>query len=401
MTKLNKNVFTVCYDVEGSKRIYSSKNFFQLTESDVKLTGAINSIEQNLAWVLENFSVSPSGFYFYYDIKANSIKHLIESVSVDLQTDKLNESVESYDQIYELNERLNNLEILRKQHKLSNNQVAVNEANTIISDIQNKIQELKKSAVYVKYSYVAEDNKVYINNREVAVDGFAEQAFASGHINYGNKPILNAFEIAAKNFNKFAIVSNLIESNTGSILMSTFRLKNRAYIYKLNEATSISQFNEYSPIMAIEYVAENTGHDISFMFDDVLELNVTLQNKIQQRLDEAYELLSFLKSQKELFTDSNRNIVEIKEAEKIINSEIVKFKQIIQILEDDNLTKNDGYLDAKIMTAYQDIPEGSEVKVDALDYTTAGKDDMVTIIVNEKPIKVIKKHIELEAADTI
>lgn len=402
MAKLNKNIFTICFENGDSKRVYSSKNFFDIKEGKVTLSTQASPVEQNLAWVLENFSVTESGIEFYYDIKANSIKHLVESVSADFQTDKLNESVAAHDSIEELNERLVDVEALRKSHKLSNNEAAVTEANNIISELTTKIQELKKSATYVKYSYVAEENKTYVNSREVVLEGFAEQAFAAGHVSYANKPILNAFEIAAKNFDKLAVVENLTEVQEGDILISTFREDKKAFVYRFNEGTKIKQFNEWSPVKAIDYVAESTGEDLSFMFEDLLESKTQLKERIEEKLEETYELISFLKSQKELFAEANRNIEEIKEAEKLIDSEISHFEQISRILEDDELTKNDGFLDAEVSGEYEGISNSDTVKVDAFDYTSAAKDDMVTVVIpSGKPIKVKKRDISLDSRDSI
>lgn len=402
MAKLNKKIFTICFENNGLKRVYSSKNFFDVAEGNVSLSSEIDNLEKNLAWALENFSVTEGGIEFYYDIKANSIKHIVESVSADFQTDKLNESVASHDTIEELNERLIEVEALRKSHKLSNNKAAVVEANNIISELTTKIQELKKSATYVKYSYVAEENKTYVNSRETVLDGFSEQAFAAGHVNYANKPILNVFEIAAKNFDKFAVAENLIEVKDGEILISTFRENNKAYVYRFNEGTKIKQFSEWSPITAIDYVAENTGEDLSFMFEDLLESKTQLKERIEERLEETYELISFLKSQKELFADANRNIAEIKEAEKLIDSEISHFEQVARILEDEELTKNDGFLDATIEGEYEGILNSDTVKVDAFDYTSAAKDDMVTVVGSSgKPTKVKKRDISLDSKDSI
>jgi hypothetical protein len=400
MATLNKNIFTVLSKNNQATRVYSSGRFFQLEEGKVAVVNP-TQLENTLAWALENFNVTSEGFHFYYDLKANSIKHFIKSVSTELQNEILESSVNSHNEILQLNENLGELKSLRKSHKLLNHEAAIVEANEMISKVEQRIEELKKSATYVKYSYLAEDNKSYINNREVSTHSFAESAFATGHIDYGNKHLLNIFEIAAKNFHLYGRLKNIVEITEGNISMSVFRIADKGYTFRNNRDTKITELKEWSPIGAIDYIVERTGMDLSFMFDDLLESKRTLKNRIEEKLEETYELVSFLKSQKELLSSANKNIAEIKEADKLINSEIVKFEQIIKILEDDTLTKNDGYLDAKLLTSYQDAPEGITVKVDALDYTTAGKDDMITIIVNESPLKVIKKHIELDSKDGI
>lgn len=400
MTALNKNVFTVCVNEESVSRIYSAGRFFEVNENEVTLTNP-TQLESTLAWVLENFTVTEAGIEFHYDIKANSIKHIVESISTDLQNDKLNESVEAHFELFELNERLVEVEALRKTHKLANNEVAVSEAATIIEDLTNKIKELKKSATYVKYSYVAEENKVYVNNREVVLEGFADEAYATGYVNLKNKSILSAFEIAAKNFNSFSVVENLVEVKEGGVSYSTFRVGNKGYAFRNNIEAKLEEFNEFSPLATIDYVAEKTGEDVSFMFEDVLQSSEDLKSRIDAKLEETYELIAFLKDQRNILAGANKNIAEIKEADKLINDEIKKFETIASILEKDELTKNDGYMDATLGSEYEGAPKGTSVKVDALDYTSAAKDDMITVIVEDKPMKVVKRHIDLMVDDSI
>ena len=400
MTALNKNVFTVCVNEESVSRIYSAGRFFEVNENEVTLTNP-TQLESTLAWVLENFTVTEAGIEFHYDIKANSIKHIVESISTDLQNDKLNESVEAHFELFELNERLVEVEALRKTHKLANNEVAVSEAATIIEDLTNKIKELKKSATYVKYSYVAEENKVYVNNREVVLEGFADEAYATGYVNLKNKSILSAFEIAAKKFNSFSVVENLVEVKEGGVSYSTFRVGNKGYAFRNNIEAKLEEFNEFSPLATIDYVAEKTGEDVSFMFEDVLQSSEDLKSRIDAKLEETYELIAFLKDQRNILAGANKNIAEIKEADKLINDEIKKFETIASILEKDELTKNDGYMDATLGSEYEGAPKGTSVKVDALDYTSAAKDDMITVIVEDKPMKVVKRHIDLMVDDSI
>jgi hypothetical protein len=58
-------------------------------------------------------------------------------------------------------------------------------------------------------------------------------------------------------------------------------------------------------------------------------------------------------------------------------------------------------MDATLASEYDGAPKGSAVKVDALDYTSAAKDDMITVIVEDKPMKVVKRHVDLMVDDSI
>jgi predicted nuclease with TOPRIM domain len=400
MATLSKNIFTVCLKENNVSRVYSANRFFEINEDTVTLTNP-SRLESTLAWALENFTINENGIEFYYDIKANSIKHFVTSISEELQKDKLEESVANQQELADLNENLSNVKSLRKEHKLANNEVAISEADSMIASLENKIQELKKSATYVKYSFDVNENKAYANNREVVLEDFADQAFATGHISYKNKDILTAFEIAAKNFNGFTVVENLVEVIDGDVKYSTFRVADKGYSFRNNTGAKLEEFREFSPIATIDYIVERTGKDLSFLFEDILTSKEELKSKIDAKLQETYELIAFLKDQKNILADANKNIMEIKEADKLINGEIAKFEAIVRILENDELTKNDGYMNATLDADYDGAPEGTQVKVDALDYTSASKDDMITVMVKEEPMKVIKRHINLNADDSI
>lgn len=401
MATIKKNIFTVCFESEeNSKVVYTAGKFFTINESGVSLTGSTSLLE-DLAYSLKNFNVTEEGLNFYYDLKSKSIKNIHEHASVDLQQDRINESVESFNTLIDLNEKLADLESLRKEHKLAGNEEAVAEAVALITDLKAQVAEVKKTANVVSYRYVAETNAFYVNNTEIVDDNFTESMFAAGYINYEQKPILNKFETAAKNFAKFAVAENLTETVEGSIVISTFRVNEKAFVYKNNFETTISEFKELSPVAAIDYVSEKTGEDVTFMFEDVLQAKLELRAKLDEQIEETRELIAFLKDQKNILAEANKNIPEIKAADKLINSEIAKFESIISMLEQDELTRNDGFTGGVLRSKYESFPEGTEIKIDALDYTTAGKDDMVSVIVDGSHAKVLKRDIEINSKESI
>lgn len=401
MAKLRKNIFTVCFENKESKIVYSNGRFFTINENTVEYTKEITPTLKALAFAVENFNASEEGFAFNYNLKASSINKITESVSLDFQNDLVERSVKAFQEITDLNEQLLVLEQVRKQHRLANQEVAVDEANVIISAIKNQIQTLKESTLWVSYKYDAKENKTFINNREVAPYNLAEQAFASGSINFVNKPILEMFEIAIKNFSKFSNVPNLVEANDLTNFYSMFRINEIAAIYKFNKNLNTSTLYTTSPILMIEQISEATGINLGFMFEDILESKKDFKSKIDAKITETYEIISFLKDQKNILAEANRNIAEVKEAENIINSEILKFTQHLLILENDELTKNDGFMDGVLSIEYESLPAGTKIKVDALDYTTAAKDDMISVILNDKQVKLVKRIVEISPKDTI
>jgi hypothetical protein len=404
MATVKKNIFTICFESdENSKVVYTAGKFFNVTESGVSpMSTAYNPLLEDLAYSLKNFNVTEEGLSFYYDLKSKSIKRITEGIaSAKLQQEKMNESVESFNELIELNAKLSEVEALRKEHKLAGNEAAVSEAINIISEIKASIAKVKETATVTLYRYVAEENKVYVNNTETALENFTENMFAAGYINYADKAILKKFEAAANNFDKYSVAKNLTEITEDAITVSTFRVNEKAFVYKNNVETTITEFKELSAVAAIDYISEKTGEDVSFMFEDVLQAKLELRSRLDAKIEETLGLIAFLKDQRNILAEANKNIPEIKEADKLISSEIANFETIISILENDELTRNDGYTTATLRTEYDGVAAGTEVKVDALDYTTAGKDDIITIVSGDKTIKVEKRHVEISSKETI
>ena len=259
MATIKKNIFTVCFESdENSKVVYTAGKFFNVTESGVSpMSTSHNPQLEDLAFALKNFNVTEEGLSFYYDLKSKSIKRIVEgALSAELQQEKMNESVESFNQLKELNEKLSEVEALRKEHKLSGNEAAVSEAVNIISELKATIAKVKETATVTLYRYVAEENKVYVNNTETLLENFTENMFTAGYINYADKAILKKFEAAVNSFDKYSVAENLTEITEGSVTISTFRVNEKAFVYKNNVETTIAEFKELSAVAAIDYISE-------------------------------------------------------------------------------------------------------------------------------------------------
>ena len=220
-------------------------------------------------------------------------------------------------------------------------------------------------------------------------------------IEYSHKPILSKFEFAAKNFNAFNTAENVVEITEDGVTTTVIKANEKAFIYRNNKEAKITKLEELSAIGTIDYIAETTGEDISDLFTEVIESQNSLKVKIDARLQETYEMVAFLKDQRNVLADANKNIPEIKEADSLINSEILKLEKIAGILEADELTKSNGYTKATLGRDSGDLKKGTEISVDALDYTTSASDDLVTVSYNGEFIKVAKNLIDLDPKDSI
>jgi len=70
-------------------------------------------------------------------------------------------------------------------------------------------------------------------------------------------------------------------------------------------------------------------------------------------------------------------------------------------VEEEIVTRQDGYVPGTLKYKTDDFAEGTEVQIDAEAYTTSGKDESITVFINEKPLKVNKRDVELADGETV
>jgi len=85
----------------------------------------------------------------------------------------------------------------------------------------------------------------------------------------------------------------------------------------------------------------------------------------------------------------------------IEESSIAEKKTNEEDLEESEIDRADGYVPGTLRFKNEEFAEGTEIKVDAEGYTTAGSDDSVNVFINEQPKKVLKRDIALADSETI
>ena len=114
------------------------------------------------------------------------------------------------------------------------------------------------------------------------------------------------------------------------------------------------------------------------------------------------EMIFFLKDQKGRLAEANRNLTDIKAADNLLDSEIKRISEEITELEnEDLLTTADGYIDATLSREVDGVAADTELKVDALEYTSAGKNDILTVFLNDEPFRVEKHSINIPSKEGI
>lgn len=376
---------------------------FHAAGQNFKMTGNhiqefVNTTPEFNALVIagKTFTINENGIEFYYDWNRKSqITKVDESACTNLE------------KMFKLEEKLSFLNETKKATALSNKTSALPKIESEIKLTESQLQETKNSPIAIHFKYVAESNKFYMGSREIADAfvsdfGLTEHAFAMAAIKYEDKTLLNLFEYAAKNFKSFMRLEFLTESVDGTIKVVTMRSENNLFVYRMNEATNIATFKKMHADLVVDYVAEQTGADISFMVTDILEQFKVKTASRQNQIDMRFEMISFLKDQKGRLAEANKTIPAIKAADLLIDEEINKINGEIQSLEEEeNLTRNDGFVTAFLSSQIEEHATGTEIKVDALDYTSAGKDDILTVFVQDTPVRVEKFKIEMPSTETV
>ena len=391
MTKLNKSTISPVMEHGHGYVFHASGQNFKMTGNVVEMFNTPSAEFNSLVTATKLFTINESGIEFYYDWNAKS------------KVSKLDEkSLSNFNKMLELNEKLSFLKESRQELKLNKGESAIESIDTEISLVESNLTEIKRGPIGIYFRYDVNENKFYMNSSEILAESLTEHAFASGHIKYEDKSILNLFEFAANNFNSYKILEFVTESIDGDVKVLAIRADKNIYTCRINEATKLVKFQRMLADAAVEYVVENTGADITFMVEDILESFKERRAAKDAKIQTMHEMIAFLKDQKARLDEADKNIPEIKEADQLLNSEIARIQEEIATLESESiLNRGDGYITATLRTEYENLAAGTELKVDAVEYTGAGKDDLLTVFVNDEPLRVEKYRIELPSGEAI
>ena len=395
MTNTVNNKVTSPVLEHGQGHIFHSAGAnFKITGSHIETITETNDLFQTLVAANKVFDINETGVSFYYDYnRKRSITKIEEG------------SVKNFGQFLELHDKLDFLKESAKDLRLSGNKGdALSKVNKEIEDTGMLIAESKDKSLVIEFRYVAESNTFFAGNIEIPIDSnesLAERFFTIGYIKYADKSLLEAFQIAAKNFKSFKVLDFVVESKSNQITVATMRAESNAFVYRVNEETKISKFKKMLASAAIQYVAENTGADVTEQFSDLLEeANRVLEMK-NEKISLYKEMLAFLYDQRGRLAEADRNLPDIKAADNLIETEISKLKEEISILEEETLSIEDGYVNATTKGEVEGLPEGAALKVDAVEFNQAGKNDILTVFVEDKPFRVEKYKINISEEDNI
>lgn len=387
MTKSNKNIISPVLKHNHGFVFHVAGQNFKMTGNVVEPFNESHAGFNTLVNATNLFTVNESGIEFYYDFNLKT------------KVSKVDESaLANFDTMTILNKKL---EFLNESKKATiSKPEATSEIKSEIVLLESKLAEIKRGPLAIRFRYVANEKAFFTNNSEILAESITEFVFAAGQIRYEDKPLFETFDLAAANFDSYKILDFITESNDGDIRVLAIRADDNIYVCRINEATKLVNFQRMLADEAIEYVVEQTGTDITFMVEDIVESFKVRKAERNAKVQLMHEMIAFLKDQKGRLDEADINIPEIKQADVLLNSEIARISEEISALEAESLLgRSDGYITATLKKQLENLTAGTELKVDALEYTAAAKDALLTVFVNDEPVRIEKFLIELPSGE--
>jgi len=395
MGKLNKAILSPVLEDQGTTIFSVAGHNFKMTGENIELTKEVNPTFNSLVEATNMFSFEENSISFYYDYNNKTKVFKVEEAAL-----------ESFNNLIELEGKIKFLKESKKTVSLnSETKFTVSTVEEELTLLESELKKIKKSSIAIKFTYNIKENKYFANNIEMLINQglpLSESVFSSGYIRYEDKAVFNLFELAALNVSLYKKLDFVTETRDNNIVSVAMRSGNNTFVFDLNESTKISAFKKLLADEAIEYVAEKTGEDITFMVEDILESFKSKREEKTKKLSLMQEMIFFLKDQKGRLAEANRNLPDIKAADNLLNTEIKRISEEIEDLNNESsFGLSDGYLDATISRAAEGLKEGDSIKVDAVEYAAAGKDDTLTVFANDEPLRIEKFRIELAAGTGI
>ena len=368
---------------------------FKVTGSHIEPVAETNDVFNTLVGANNLFTINENGISFYYDYNNKQTISKIEE-NADVNFDKMNDL---NDKISFLNESIKELRLANKKGE------ALETATKELEATQEELNETKRSSIAIQFTYVKESNTFFAGKMEITLgseERLAERFFSIGYIKVEDKPILEAFQVAAENFDTYKVLDFVEESTKDQITVISMKAENNAFIYRKNNDTKIVEFKKLLADAAIEYVAEQTGADVTELYAEVLESLVERRKAKNEKINLYNEMLSFLHDLVGRLAEADRNLPDIKAADNLLKTEIKRIsEELAGVQNEDLLNIEDGYVAAKLKVESDGMTVDTAMKVDALEYTNAGKNDILTVFVKDEPARIEKFKIALDSEEAV
>jgi phenylpyruvate tautomerase PptA (4-oxalocrotonate tautomerase family) len=306
----------------------------------------------------------------------------------------------------DLNEKVNFLNESIKGLRLAGKKgEALETATKELEATQTELNETKKSSIAVQFTYVKESNAFFAGKMEITLgseEKLSERFFSIGYIKYEDKSLIETFQVAAENFDTYKVLDFVEESTKDQITVISMKAESNAFVYRRNNDTKIVEFKKLLADAAVEYVAEQTGADVTELYAEVLESLSERRAAKNEKINLYNEMLSFLHDQVGRLAEADRNLPDIKAADNLLKSEIKRISEVLSTTQnEDILDIEDGYVSAQLKVESDGYPKDQVMRVDALEYTNAGKNDILTVFIKDEPARIEKFKIALDSKDAV
>ena len=368
---------------------------FKVTGSHIEPVSETSDVFNTLVAANNLFTINENGISFYYDYNNKKAVSKIEEGALE-NFDKMNDLNEKVDF---LNESIKELRLAGKKGE------ALETVTKELETTQIELNETKRSSIAVKFSYVKESNAFFAGKIEITLgseEKLSERFFNIGYIKYADKSLIETFQVAAENFDAYKVLDFVEESTKDQITVVSMKAENNAFVYRRNNDTKIVEFKKLLADAAVDYVAEQTGADVTELYAEVLESLVERRKAKNEKINLYQEMLSFLNDQVGRLAEADRNLADIKAADNLLKSEIKRIsEELAEVQNEDLLNIEDGYVAAQLKVESDGMPKGQGMKVDALEYTNAGKNDILTVFINDEPARIEKFKIALDSEEAV
>ena len=191
-----------------------------------------------------------------------------------------------------------------------------------------------------KFIYNLAEGIFQHNNSEIIGNSFSNHIMAAGHIRYGEKPLAELFESLPTLLENYATLDFAATFEGNETTVNLFKLNEDLYVARFNKSNKIAKFfKAKSANEAASYVTAETGESALLFLKEMVE-GESAELAIKEEKLQTYEsMLSFLKDQKGLLANADRNDEAIKEAESLINGEIKVWEDKIAQLDESSNDK--------------------------------------------------------------
>ncbi len=368
---------------------------FKVTGSHIEPVSETNDVFNTLVAANNLFTINENGISFYYDYNNKKAVSKIEEGALA-----------NFDKMNDLNEKVNFLNESIKELRLANKKgEALETATKELETTQAELNETKKSSIAVQFTYVKESNTFFAGKIEITLgseEKLSERFFNIGYIKYEDKSLIETFQAAAENHDTYKVLDFVEESTKDQITVISMKAENNAFVYRRNNDTKIVEFKKLLADAAVEYVAEQTGADVTELYAEVLESLVERRAAKNEKINLYNEMLSFLHDQVGRLAEADRNLADIKAADNLLKSEIKRISEELEGAQNEDLLNiEDGYVAAKMKVESDGYPKDQSMRVDALEYTNAGKNDILTVFIKDEPARIEKFKIALDSEEAV